>query len=407
MTMYSEVMNDPVAVDSSGERKRDKKPRPVHVLFIIDELCETGGAERCLLNIAAGLPKARFRSSIATFRIDRSLELFSNISCPVHVLPLTKTYGWHSARVAWKLRKLIREEGVSIVHTFFETSDIWGGIVAKLSGCRALVSSRRDMGILRSPKHKLAYRLIEPLFDRVVAVSDEVRSFCIGEDRSRGEKVITVYNGIDLSKIDATGSCTDIRHRLNVKPSALLVISVGHIREVKGMHTLVEAAGRVCRECPEAVFVVVGDSSDKRYYAELLQSVVSMNLEDKVRFLGPSEDVISFLKASDVFCLLSRSEGFSNAILEAMSCCLPVVTTRVGGNPEAVEDKLNGFLLELGDSQAAARRIIELLRNERERQRMGRAGRAIIERKFTDITMIQKLTDVYEGLLGQSPKTGC
>src|SRR5262249_42250073 len=125
---------------------------PTHVLFIIDELCEMGGAEKALLKMVRLLPHELFRCSILTFKVNEQAEELKNISCPLHVLPLKKTYDWNAWKVAWQIRQLIRHERVSIVHTFFETSDIWAGPIARLSGCPVLISSRRDLGILRSLK---------------------------------------------------------------------------------------------------------------------------------------------------------------------------------------------------------------------------------------------------------------
>src|SRR5216684_5034442 len=131
-------------------------PTPVHVLFVIDELCELGGAERILLKMVRLLPKDLFRCSVVTFRIREDLEELTEIGCPLYVFPLKKTYDFNALRMAMRLRNLIRREKVSIVHTFFETSDLWAGLVARLSGCPVLISSRRDMGILRSGKHRAA-----------------------------------------------------------------------------------------------------------------------------------------------------------------------------------------------------------------------------------------------------------
>src|SRR5215469_9936267 len=155
---------------------------PVHVLFIIDQLCEMGGAERVLFKLVRLLPPDRFRCSILTFKIDRQAEALKHISCPLHVLPLKKTYDWNSLKVARQIGRLVKQERVSIVHTFFETSDLWAAPIAKLSGCPVLVSSRRDLGILRSRKHRIGYKVMGRFYDAVLAVSPQVRDFCIQQD---------------------------------------------------------------------------------------------------------------------------------------------------------------------------------------------------------------------------------
>src|SRR5579862_4135184 len=129
----------------------------VTVLFLIDDLCGMAGAERVLINMLSHMPKDRFRCLVGTLRQDPNPEIVQKLGCPVHVFPLRKTYDLDALKIASQLRRLIRTEHVQIVHTIFETADLWGSVVAKLSGCPVIISSRRDMGFNQSPKHRLAY----------------------------------------------------------------------------------------------------------------------------------------------------------------------------------------------------------------------------------------------------------
>src|SRR5205823_11484112 len=136
---------------------------------------------------------------------------------------------------------LIRSQGVVVVHTFFETSDLWSSVVAKMSGCPILISSRRDMGILRSAKHQLTYRLINSLFDRVLTVSEEVRSFCIEREGLEPGKVVTLYNGLELEQVSASNGMESLRDSLGLQCASHLVTTVAHVRRVKGLDTLIQA----------------------------------------------------------------------------------------------------------------------------------------------------------------------
>jgi glycosyltransferase involved in cell wall biosynthesis len=370
-----------------------------HVLFMIDQLCEMGGAERVLLNTIRLLPKERYRCSLITFKIDSSLGIFESMPCPFYVFPMRRTLDWNSLQKAKKLRSFIRSEDVKIVHTFFETADLWGGLISKMTGVPALVSSRRDMGILRSPKHDVAYRFLNPCFDLVLTVSEEVRRFCINKDHLAPQKVQTLYNGLELDKILGSNGAGQLRASLRLEPTAPVVTTVGNIRRVKGIDILVETAAKVLRQFPNAVFLVIGRNSEPLHFQEIEERIAVLGIKDKVRFLGESENIFSLLKMSDVFFLPSRSEGFSNALIEAMACGLPCVATRVGGNSEAVEDGRNGYLVESEDADASADRILKLLSNPMEAARMGAAGREIVENKFTAEVMIQHLTQFYDRLL--------
>ena len=355
-----------------------------------------------LLNIIRQLPAERFRCRIMTFKIGADLELFRNLPCPHVVYPIRRTYDLNALRTIFSIRRFLDSEKIQIVHTFHETSDLWAGPISKIASGRVLVSSRRDMGILRSSKHDLGYRCMNFLFDLVLTVSEEVRKFCIERDRISPRKVVTLYNGIELGKFQPTFGEDSLRRTLGIASHAPLIVTVGNLRPVKGIDVLIEAAAKIITHNPEAEFLVLGRISDSQYFRELHSMVQQLGLREKVRFLGESEQIIPTLRASDVFCLPSRSEGFSSALIEAMACELPCVATRVGGNAEAIEDGRSGYVVESENSNALADRIMMLLRDPSKAKTMGKTGRKIVEAKFTSEIMIHKLITLYDHLLQEN-----
>src|SRR5262249_2892185 len=157
------------------------------------------------------------------------------------------------------------------------------------------ISSRRDMGILRSAKHRLFYRLIGPLFDRVLTVSEEVSRFCVSEDQLDPTKVITVYSGIDVEKFRARRSSTSLERESGTARDAPVITAVGHIRRIKGFDVFIRAAALVRRDVPNAEFLIVGDAHEPEYALELHELARSLGLTDCVRFLGGTENVVSVL----------------------------------------------------------------------------------------------------------------
>lgn len=370
-----------------------------HILFVIDHLRGMGGAERNLLQIVRQLAPDRFRCSIVTFKVEQSFEVLKDLPCPLHVLPLRRTYDLNAAKMALRLSRLIRRENISIVHTFFETSDLWAAPIAKVSGCPLLVSSRRDMGIQRDWKHNLSYPVVNLLFDRVLAVSEGVRSYCLNHDHLPQQKVETLCNGVDSAEMLIKAGTGNARLHLGLCSGVPIISTVANIRPVKGIDILVRAAAHVCREFPEVIFLVVGRVLDAQMFADLQILIKSLQLAKNVRFLGPQSNPYPILKASDIFCLPSRSEGFSNALIEAMGCGLPCVATRVGGNVEAVDDGRNGYLVESEDADALADRMLRFLRDPLMARRMGKAARETVEKRFSTEAMVARLMDIYDELL--------
>jgi glycosyltransferase involved in cell wall biosynthesis len=371
---------------------------PRHILFMIDELCEIGGAERVLFKMIRSLPDHLFRCTLFTFRINEEADI-SKIGCPVHVLPLRKTYDWNAVKVAVAIRKFVKQEKVSIVHTFFETSDLWAGPIAKLSGCPVLVSSRRDLGILRSWKHRIGYKILRGLYDSVLTVSPQVSEFCIQQDGLDPSKVHTLFSGLDIESVAHATTRAAMRKQLRIDEAVPVITTVGNIRKVKGIDILLEAAALVCRKRPSTVFLVVGRKSEEEHCHELEDRIHSLGLRKNFRMLGSREDVFSILRMSDIFCLPSRSEGFSNALLEAMACTLPCVATDVGGNREVLTHGETGLLVPGESSEELALALLHLLSDPIRAKAMASRGVEVVRSRFTTEAMISNLTNVYQQLM--------
>jgi glycosyltransferase involved in cell wall biosynthesis len=146
------------------------------------------------------------------------------------------------------------------------------------------------------------------------------------------------------------------------------------------------------------MFLIGGLILERDCFAALEQQVAALGLQQNVRFLG-RVSAGTLLGISDIFCLLSRSEGFSNAIVEAMSCSLPVIATRVGGNAEAVLDGRTGFIIESGDSGRAGDAMLKLISNPELRRQMGSAGQQRFAEVFTREAMTREIASAYENLL--------
>jgi glycosyltransferase involved in cell wall biosynthesis len=182
-------------------------------------------------------------------------------------------------KTAIRLRNLIRSEQVSIVHTFFPTADLFGGAIAKLSGCRPiLISSRRDMGFQRTVWHNLAYRPAGSMFDQVQAVAEAVRIWHIHHDRLSPDKAVTVYNGVDLAEIDRTPAAA-LPAGLGVENAAGIVVCVANLRPIKGLEVLISTAAIVCRSMPGVRFLIIGQPSNDGYMERLFTLARDLGVE--------------------------------------------------------------------------------------------------------------------------------
>jgi glycosyltransferase involved in cell wall biosynthesis len=364
-----------------------------HVLLVLDQFPKNlGGGERVALKLASLLPAYGLRVSILTFFIHPESTVRSSAPCPVYVLPLKRTYDLTALRAAFTLRRFLKDQKVQIVQTFFESSDIWAGFVTKAMSSAKLIWSRRDLGILRTRKHSIAYRLMSKLPDAVFAVSNQVRDHCIQVDGVDPARVHTIYNGLDLSRWSKPRTPRD-------PSSGLLVATVGNIRHVKGHDILIRAAAIVVSRFPCVRFSVAGAVLEEDYFAQLQDLIKDLDLTANFSFVGDVTDLHLYLASADIFVLPSRSEGFSNALIEAMAAALPLVASNVGGNGEAIQQGVNGLLVPADDPAPLADAIVSLLANPGLANSMGANGREIAAQRFTTEAMMNETVAIYRQVL--------
>lgn len=364
-----------------------------HVLLVLDQLSSTlGGGERIVLKLAALLPQYGYRASILTFFAHPESAGLQSPPCSIYLLPIQRTYDLTALRAGLDLRRFLKEQRIQIVQTFFESSDLWAGLVTKAASDAKLIWSRRDMGILRDRKHSVAYRLMSGAPDKVFAVSEEVRRHSIEVDGIDPSRVQTIYNGLDLA------DWANVPQPAK-RPGESVIATVGNIRRVKGHDLFIKAAAAVVSRFPNTSFSIAGAVLEPDYFEELQTLIRELNLSDRFHLVGGVTNLREHLSAADIFVLPSRSEGFSNAIVEAMAASLPVVATNVGGNAEAVQDGVSGIIIPSEDVEALSAAIIRLLSNPLKATQMGAEGKKLAAERFTTDAMMCQITGAYASVL--------
>jgi hypothetical protein len=149
--------------------------RPIAILFLIDYFHRTGGTEKHLAQLIAGLPPQEFRVTVVAFDLGANplLEGLRQQGIPIIHLPVGREYVPNALRQAWRLSRLVRRGHFDIVQTYHQKADTFGALIVWLSGARHLISSKRDTGDLRKPLHRFLNRHLQHLFDRFIMVADD------------------------------------------------------------------------------------------------------------------------------------------------------------------------------------------------------------------------------------------
>jgi len=218
--------------------------------------------------------------------------------------------------------------------------------------------------------------------------------------RLSGDRMLTVYNGIDLKEYNEETDKSALKEELGIEDGDLIVGHVANFRAPKGHNFLIEAASRVCQRIPRARFLLIGHLGDGTIKKEIEGKIAGLGLKENVRILGFRKDVNRMLQLMDIFVLSSTSEGLPLSVIEAMASSKPVVVTNVGGLPEIVVPDRTGYLVEAKDAAALAEKIMMLLNDGALRKQMGEAGRRLVEERYSLQTMIDNYQKLYEDLAG-------
>ncbi|MHA1838434.1 MAG: N-acetyl-alpha-D-glucosaminyl L-malate synthase BshA [Candidatus Ranarchaeia archaeon] len=180
------------------------------------------------------------------------------------------------------------------------------------------------------------------------------------------------------------------------KDGELVISHVSNFRPVKRTLALIKAFAGVVKDVPNAKLLLVGDGPQRCLANRLAEK---LGIKKHVKILGVRQDIPDILTESDVFVLPSKVEGCPLSILEAMSTGVPVVATQVGGIPEILEDKVQGYLVPLEDNQSLTDRLIELLQDPEKRHRMGRNGRMRVCSEFNSENVLPRYLAVYDDVI--------
>jgi glycosyltransferase involved in cell wall biosynthesis len=292
------------------------------------------------------------------------------------------------ARVA----RFIRQEGIQLVHAQDMYTNVLGWLAARAAKVPA-VATRVDLGHHMPGYRKPLVALASRQSDRVLVNAICIRDLVIREG-VEPDRVVVVRNGVDVEELDA-GAAREPEHPAPGPGGIVCVANMHH--PVKGQTDLLLAMREVVRVHPDAHAVFVGDGVRR---ALLERSARRLGIADRCHFLGHRRDVAAILATAAVAVSASHAEGISNSILEAMALRLPIVATAVGGTPEIVRERVNGYLVPPGAPAAMARRLVDLLSDAQLRRRMGERGRRIVEREFSLAQMRASYDALYEDLIG-------
>ena len=309
-----------------------------------------------------------------------------------------------------QLTRFLGEQRYDVVHTHNAKAGVIGRLAARRAGVPVILhtmhllswqdSGGRPTGLRQRASNRVMSRVYLSLerfaaqrTDMVVTVCDQNRNEVVQAKIAPPERVVTVYSGIDYSRLDVASDRLAACRAFGVDPDRPIVAMIGRLSPQKAPLDFVAAARLVLARRTDVQFLMIGDGP---LAGEVAAAIAD---EPRITAVGQRDDVPEILAVLDVFVLSSLWEGLGRALTEAMVLGIPVAVTAVNGMPELVTHGETGMLSPPSDPAALADNIVWLLDHPDEARRFGEQGRERVLPQFSAGQMVTRIDALYEMLL--------
>ena len=385
--MNRDEHNCDCSADSEWSAKHLHPRNSIPKLFLMTDSFKTGGSERQFVALAQSLNPAAFHIQLGC--IQRHGAFLADLG-RVPEFPLGGSlFGLNSLWTRLRLAQYLHRNRITVAHAFDFYTNLTLIPAARLAGVPVVIGSQRQLGDLLSRSKSRAQAAAFRWCDAVVCNSHAAADRLV-EQGLRKSRVVVIGNGLPASAFGET---------VPALPRSKALLRVGMIARMntpfKNHKVFLRAAARLCGRFPSLEFVLIGDGPLR---PELEREAESLGLKDHALFLGDRQDIAAVLASLNVSVLPSSSESLSNAILESMAAGVPVVASRVGGNPELVSTD-RGMLVAPDDDKALADAIESLLRDPAMRIALGANAKRFVQANFTVEQMHRRYEELYAELL--------
>ena len=367
---------------------------PIKVL----QLISSGGyygAERVVVQLAGALNQLGCRAVVGVFDNAHrpNLEIAEIARLNGLDVEVIKCNGKFDIRTTSAIRDCLSKGEFDVLHTHGYKADFYGYRAARTSGTKIVATSHNW------PSRKFSLRLYAAIdrlvlryFDRVCAVSDEIKGVLERSGVPR-EMLSVVPNGIPVDQFSSGRQV--LKAELGFQENTIVGF-VGRMSKEKGLEHLINIVPGLVAIAPSTRFVFVGEGPERSALERLTRH---LHVEENVLFLGRREDLADVYAGIDVFVLPSLNEGMPLVLLEAMAAGRPVVATRVGEIPKIIKDGESGLLVEPGDEQGLRGAITQLLQQPELRGAICEQAKALVKKHYTLMQMAENYVGIYEQAL--------
>ena len=365
--------------------------QPRRVMLMTDEM-EVGGSQRQIVQLALGL-KARGVTCAVLYFINPSFLVEQLQAAGIETIRVNKTARVDPGFVR-RLRQAIRAWAPDVVHCYSFTAELWGAIACRLLPARerpVLISSVRGTYEWYGRNQWRMKRWVSSQSASIISNSREGAEYAARQMHWPMHHFHVVHNGVSVTEPDAARVDLLRQHYLQ-NTFDTLVLFVGRLVEHKNLPRLLQAFAQVVKQRPRTRLLLAGSGP---LHDALAAQIGQLGLQDHALLLGEQSEVPALMEAADLVVLPSLREGLSNVVLEAMALGRAVLSTPVGGIPQAIDNGRHGVLVEPTDTDALARALLTLIDDPALRERLGRAAQHKVLEQYSPPAMVSAMLKEY------------
>ncbi|AGX06512.1 glycosyltransferase group 1 family protein [Bacillus sp. NRRL B-14911] len=346
---------------------------------------ETGGSKNHLLSLLSHLKSEDIL--LGVFQEGKLAQEARELGIPLVFFNQKSRY---DLSILSRIKKVIKDEGITIVHTHGPRANLFAYMVRKMIPFKwvTTIHSNPEQDFIKGGIKGRVFTAINMnvirKIDHFFAVSERFKSMITGFGIPAG-KITTIYNGISFDK-ELKNNLT--RGDLGLSEEEFAVIMVARLHPIKGHTVVFDAFQSLLKKRPDTTLLLIGDGPIRE---ELEKEAARKGIAEKVRFLGFHDDVHSYLSLSDVKLLASYSESFPLVILEAARAHVPVISTDVGGVKDLISDPSLGWIVPVKDASAIESAILAAA-EEKDQRKLSKMGEKLYE-KASALYSVKQLAD--------------
>jgi glycosyltransferase involved in cell wall biosynthesis len=388
---------------------------PIRVLHIITRMIVGGAQENTLLSVegldalpeyevtlASGVDNGPEGDLLARARHTTRLLIVPELGRSINPLSDVKAF--------WKLYRLIRKGRYHIVHTHSSKAGVLGRLAAKMAGTPLIVHTLHSLVFheyqpwIINRLWRAVKKFCAPVTDHFISVSRIISQKAIAAGIDKPEKFTTIYSGMELDWfLKAQVDPAAVRREFGIPEDAPVVGKIARLFPLKGHDQLLDAAPSIVAQHPKVRFFLIGDGvlhehlRERASEAGILENFVFAGLVGRER-------IPAMLSAMDVLVHTSLREGLARVLPQALAMGKPCVSFDIDGAPEVVVTDETGYIVRPGDTRGLSNAISRLLMDQQLRERMGEAGRRLVDPAFRAEIMVKEISAVYEMLINRHPE---